>query len=286
MHEAMYYEKRDPGRVVCHLCPNHCHLGESQVGICRARQNRQGKLYALNYGQISSIALDPIEKKPIKRFYPGSYILSVGSFGCNFRCSYCQNWSISQERPDTREITPAELADLAVDYKRRYPNSIGVAYTYAEPMIWYEFVLESARKVKEQGLLNVLVTNGYIETEPLKELLKYIDAINLDIKSYTKDFYRNICCGSLDYILQNTKLMAEQSHLEVTTLLIPGYNDSEQELGSLAGFLAEIDPDIPLHLTRYFPNYKMDLPPTPRETMERAYDAAKKHLNFVYLGNV
>lgn len=286
MREAMYYVKKEQGRVVCLLCFHHCHLDQGQLGICQARRNIVGTLYSLNFGEVSGIALDPIEKKPLKRFRPGTSILSVGSFGCNFRCSYCQNWSISQQRPGTRTISPAELADLAQEYSQSHPDCIGVAYTYSEPMMWYEYVRETARRVKEKGLSNVLVTNGYIEMDPLQELLPYIDAINLDIKAYTEDFYRTLCCGSLPQVLANAKLMAEKCHLEVTTLLIPGQNDGKQEIESLAKFLAEINPDIPLHLTRYFPNYKMDLPPTSRETMESAFGLAKRHLNFVYLGNI
>lgn len=286
MHEAMYYEKQEGRRVICHLCPHHCHLGDGQLGICQVRENHNGTLYSLNYGQCSGFALDPIEKKPLKQFHPGSSILSVGSFGCNFRCSYCQNWSISQERPRTKEITPGELADLAVKYRNREPDCIGVAYTYSEPMMWYEYVLNSAKEVKQRGLVNVLVTNGYIETEPLRQLVPYIDAVNLDIKAYTEDFYRKICRGSLGHVLHNAKIMAEHCHLEVTTLLIPGHNDDVGEIGKLAKFLADIDDNIILHLTRYFPNYKMDLPPTSLDVMEDAYQAAKQYLQFVYLGNV
>ncbi len=286
MHEAMYYETKSEGRVVCYLCPHHCRLGEGQLGICQARQNLQGKLYSLNYGQVSSISLDPIEKKPLRRFQPGSSILSVGSFGCNFRCSYCQNWSISQQKPDTRKISPEELVDLAQQYKNSHPDCIGIAYTYSEPVIWYEYVLDSSRAVKQYGLSNVLVTNGYLEKEPLQELLPYIDAINLDIKSYADDFYRQLCGASLSPVLENARLMAEYCHLEVTTLLIPGKNDTAEEIGALAKFLAEIRPDIPLHLTRYFPNYKMDLPPTPRHSMNQALHEARQYLTHIYLGNV
>jgi len=286
MHEARYYTEKGEGRVLCNLCFHHCNLPEGGLGVCQARMNMGGTLYTLNYGLVSSIALDPIEKKPLKRFRPGSKILSVGSFGCNFRCSYCQNWSISQQRPDTREVDPEELAALALDYSKADPGCIGVAYTYSEPLMWYEYVLDSVKKVREKGLVNVLVTNGYIEVEPLKELLPYLDAINLDIKSYTEDFYLNLCGGTLGHVLGNAKIMAQGSHLEVTTLLIPGYNSGKHEVESLAKFLAEINPDIPLHLTRYFPNYKMDVPATSREVMGEAWEAARQYLNFVYLGNV
>ncbi len=286
VHEAMYFEQKGEGRVVCCLCPHRCRLGEGQLGICQARQNLQGKLYSLNYGQVSSIALDPIEKKSLRHFQPGSSVLSVGSFGCNFRCSYCQNWSISQQKPDTREVSPEELAELALRYASSHPDCIGVAYTYSEPVIWYEYVLDSARRVKQNGLSNVLVTNGYLEKEPLQELLPYIDAINLDIKSYTDDFYRQMCGGFLSHVLDNARLMAGYCHLEVTTLLIPGKNDTAKEIGALAKFLAEIKPDIPLHLTRYFPNYKMDLPPTPRQSMNRALREARQYLKYVHPGNV
>lgn len=286
MKEAGYYEKRDGGRVVCVLCPHNCHLADGGVGVCQARKNHGGTLYSLNYGQISSLALDPIEKKPIKMFKAGSSVLSAGSFGCNFRCGYCQNWSISQEHPGTRKVLPEELVDLARKYAHSNPHCIGLAYTYSEPAIWYEYVLDCARLAKKAGMDNILVTNGYIEPEPLRELLPHIDAINLDIKSYTEDFYRQLCGGSLHRVLANAKVMAESCHLEVTTLLVPGYNDDPKEIAQLAKFIAGIDSGIPLHLTRYFPNYKMELPPTARETMQTAYDAASKFLRHVFLGNI
>ncbi|HEX3015521.1 MAG TPA: AmmeMemoRadiSam system radical SAM enzyme [Desulfobacteria bacterium] len=286
MHEALYYDKKEDGRVVCLLCPHHCHLADGQLGTCQARQNVRGGLMSLNYGECSGIALDPIEKKPLHRFHPGSTVLSVGSFGCNFRCSYCQNWSISQEKPETRTISPDELAELAIAYHKRYPACIGVAYTYSEPMIWYEFVLDCAKEVKRRGLANILVTNGYIETAPLRELLKYIDAINLDIKSYQDDFYHQVCGGALNTVLVNAELMAAACHLEVTTLLIPGHNDGAEEIKQLSQFLAQINRDIPLHLTRYFPNYQLNLPPTPRETMQQAARTARQYLNDVSLGNI
>jgi pyruvate formate lyase activating enzyme len=285
MYEALHYENKGD-RVVCQLCPHNCRLTESQVGICQVRKNIEGKLYALNYGMCSSIALDPIEKKPLKRFFPGSYVLSLGAFGCNFRCSYCQNWNISQEVPQTRQLSPQQLGDLAQNYHKEDPKCIGVAYTYSEPLVWYEFVLDSAKQVRKQGLKNILVTNGYIKPDPLSELLKYIDAVNLDIKGFTEAYYAKFCGGKLENVLDNVKLIDSMCHLEVTTLLVPGENDSEQEVEALAKFLSGVNPEIPLHLTRYFPNYKLDLHPTPLETMEEAYQVAKKYLHYVYLGNV
>ncbi len=285
MHEALHYETKGE-HIVCLLCPHGCRLKESQLGRCQVRQNVEGKLYSLNYALCSSIAMDPIEKKPLNRFFPGSYVLSVGSYGCNFTCSYCQNWSISQEIPPTREISAQQLADLAQKYHREYPKCIGVAYTYSEPLIWYEFVLDSAQRVKRYGLNNVLVTNGYIRPEPLSRLLEYIDAVNLDIKGFSQAYYAKFCGGRLENVLDNVTLIADRCHLEVTTLLVPGENDSEQEIEALAQFLAGINPQIPLHLTRYFPNYHLDLPPTPRTTMEQAYKIAKRHLQYVYLGNL
>ncbi len=286
MHEAKYYTKGQNNILECLLCPHHCHMADGQVGICRVRQNNGGNLFSLNYGLCSGLALDPIEKKPLQHFHPGSSVLSVGSFGCNFRCAYCQNWSISQAEPVTRPIEPGQLADMAVDYHTKHAECIGVAYTYSEPLVWYEYVLDSAREVRRRGLVNVLVTNGYIETEPLQALLPYIDAINLDVKAYREDFYRNICHGSLQHVLRNAELMARQCHLEVTTLVITGQNDSPGEIAKLAEFLAKIDDGIILHLTRYFPNYKMELPPTSLASMDAAYRAAKEYLKFVYLGNV
>lgn len=285
MKEALYYEKLDNGRVRCLLCPHGCVLPQDGTGVCRARRNMDGRLYSLNYSRVTSVALDPIEKKPLYRFRPGSLILSAGTFGCNLKCSWCQNWTIAHTDARTMELTPAGLADLAKQYASR--GSIGVAYTYNEPSIWYEFVFDTARLVREQGFVNVLVTNGFINPEPLEQLLPYIDAMNIDVKAFTEEFYGKYCKGSLSSVMDTVERAARSCHVEVTTLVIPGLNDSPEEIERLAAWLASISPDIVLHLSRFFPCYRMnDIMPTPRQTLENARSSAMKHLEHVLLGNI
>lgn len=285
MKEALYYEKLDNGRVRCLLCPHGCVLPQDGTGVCRARRNMDGRLYSLNYSRVTSVALDPIEKKPLHRFRPGSLILSAGTFGCNLKCSWCQNWTIAHTDARTMELTPAGLADLAKQYASR--GSIGVAYTYNEPSIWYEFVFDTARLVREQGFVNVLVTNGFINPEPLEQLLPYIDAMNIDVKAFTEEFYGKYCKGSLSSVMDTVERAARSCHVEVTTLVIPGLNDSPEEIERLAAWLASISPDIVLHLSRFFPCYRMnDIMPTPRQTLENARSSAMKHLEHVLLGNI
>jgi len=284
MQEARYYEKLDDQLVWCHLCPQNCKIKPRKKGICRARQNRDGLLYTLNYGRLTSWGIDPIEKKPLHRFYPGSMIFSVGTFGCNFRCGFCQNWEIAHGDPPTKEVTAEELVGIALDARRA--GSIGIAYTYSEPMIWYEFVYDTAKRAHQEGLKNVLVTNGFVQKEPLMELLPFIDAMNIDVKAFTDEFYRKTCGGRLEPVLRTVELAHQSCHVEITTLVVPGMNDSEEEISSLVDWIASLDPSIPLHLSRYFPRYKFDLPPTPIDTLKRAKEIALKKLKYVYLGNV
>jgi pyruvate formate lyase activating enzyme len=282
---AQYFEKIEESKVHCFLCPHHCVIKPGKVGACRARKNMEGDLYSLNYGRVASISMDPIEKKPLYRFEPGSQILSAGTFGCNLKCSFCQNWSIAHKDARTVEITSEELVDKAGGLKDE--GNIGIAYTYNEPSIWYEFVLDTAKLAHHKGMKNVMVTNGFIEEEPLRELLPHIDAMNIDVKGYTTAFYKDICKGVLEDVKRTVEIAARQCHIEVTTLVIPGLNDAVEEIDALSRWLAGISEEIPLHLSRFFPNYEMqDIPPTPRETLTKARDAAMKHLKFVYLGNV
>ncbi|NLU52985.1 MAG: AmmeMemoRadiSam system radical SAM enzyme [Clostridiaceae bacterium] len=283
--KAQYYIKLEDGLVHCTLCPHNCHIENGKTGLCGVRANKGGHLYAESYGLISSMALDPIEKKPLYHFFPGSKILSVGSYGCNFRCSYCQNYSISMERPDTVYISPESLVYKAFDLKDS--GNIGLAYTYNEPFINYEYVLDCCKLAKEKNLKNVLVTNGYVQEAPLKEILPFVDAMNIDLKSFSDDFYKRICKGKVEYVKQTIEISAISCHVEVTCLIIPGLNDSEEEISALTSFIAGISSDIPLHLTRFFPRYKMtDREPTPVETLKKLYAIAKKKLKHVYLGNV
>jgi len=286
--EAMFYEKLDQKRVHCYLCPHNCHIQPEGRGIFGVRKNKDGILYSLNYGLVSSIGMDPIEKKPLHRFYPGSFILSVGSVGCNFKCSFCQNFSIAQVKPEEvhlQYVSGAELVSKAASLSEE--GNIGIAYTYNEPSIWYEYVCETAMLAKEKGLKNVLVTNGYISPEPLEKLLPYIDAMNIDLKAFNERFYKELAKGGLEEVKATIQKSAERCHVEVTTLIIPDWNDSAEEMEQEAKWLASLSPDIPLHLSRYFPKYEMyDKPPTPLETLKNLKQVADRYLKYVYLGNV
>ena len=270
----------------CELCFHHCALDEGQTGLCRARACQDGKIVSLNYGKLTSLALDPIEKKPLRRFHPGSLILSVGSFGCNLRCPFCQNHEISLAGDSgipTVEVSPEQLAAKAAELVPQ--GNIGVAYTYNEPLIGYEYVQNCAALVHEQGMINVLVTNGTVEEEPWRALLPLIDASNIDLKGFTPAWYRQLG-GNLETVKRSIALAAERCHVEVTTLLIPGENDSEEEIRELARWLASISSEIPLHLSRFFPRYRMlDRPPAPVEQVCRLAETARRYLSYVYTGN-
>lgn len=283
MQEVKLYEKVGD-KLKCRLCPHGCLLKPQQTGICLARKNSGEKIVSLNYGKITSLALDPIEKKPFKRFMPGSVILSAGSFGCNFKCEFCQNYEISQQEADFRILSPQQLADIALSMVK--DGNIGIAFTYNEPLIWYEFVYDCSKINKEQGLKNVLVTNGYINKEPMEALLPFIDAMNIDLKSFEPKFYRDICKGSLAPVMSTIEMCAKSCHVEVTTLIIPGYNDSDEQIASLSEWLAALSPELPLHLTAYHPDYRMEIPPqTSRERLYELADVAKTSLHYVYCGN-
>jgi pyruvate formate lyase activating enzyme len=285
MKLAMYYEKANETDVRCMLCPHGCYLKPGQTGICLARRNIDGELFSLNYGKVTALALDPIEKKPLVNFHPGSYILSAGSFGCNLKCSFCQNWQIYQSEPESAEITPEELVNKALALMKK--GNIGIAYTYNEPSIWYEYVHDCSVLAHEKGLLNVLVTNGYIRREPMEKLLPLTDAMNIDLKAFEPGFYSSVCKGKIDFVKETIRLCSEACHVEVTNLLIPGQNDSEEEVSALAGWLAEQSPDITLHLTAYHPDYRMREPrPMGRERVFELVNIAKKSLKNVYAGNV
>lgn len=273
-------------KATCPLCFHRCSLDDGQTGLCRARGNRNGTVIPLNYGALTSLALDPIEKKPLRRFHSGSLILSAGSFGCNLRCPFCQNHSISMAGEGelyAEDWTPEALANLAAELQPR--GSIGVAYTYNEPLVGYEFVRDCARAVRQRGLLNVLVSNGTMEEAPLRTLLAYIDAANIDLKGFDEAWYRRLG-GDLETVKRSIAVASEYCHLEVTTLLVPGENDSEDEIRAMAKWLSGISPDIALHLTRFFPRYRMsDRPATPVKTVYRLAELARESLRWVYAGN-
>ena len=278
--EALFYEKQGD-KISCKLCPHNCLITAGEHGKCNVRINREGKLYTINYGEITSIAQDPIEKKPLYHFKPGSNILSVGSFGCNFSCGFCQNYSISQGRASSEYISPEKLVEIC----KSLEDNIGVAFTYNEPSIWYEYVYNASKLLKEtlKDINIVLVTNGYIKEEPLKMLLPYVDAMNIDLKAFNNKYYKDICGGSVTPVMDTIKIASKECHVEVTTLLVNGENDSSGEIEEIAGFIASLNKDIPLHLSRYFPNYKMENPATKVEVMFEDRDIAKKYLNYVYI---
>lgn len=284
----MYYEKLAANTVKCLLCPHECVISEGRTGICRVRRNLSGVLRAESFGKVSALALDPIEKKPLYHFYPGQKILSAGSYGCNLRCPFCQNYEIAQSDVDVmsaRNLAPEELVQEAAslfDY-----GNIGLAFTYNEPFVWYEYVLETAKLARERGLKTVLVTNGMVNEEPLLELLPWIDAMNIDLKAFSENFYRNLIRGDLSAVKRTIELSCGKCHIEVTTLVIPGMNDDPREMEELSSWLASVDKDIILHLNRFFPRYRMtDTENTPRATLDKLEKIARHHLKHVHLGNI
>lgn len=279
--ECMYYEKMEDNLVRCLLCPHRCIIKDGNTGICRVRKNVEGTLISLNYGKITSYAYDPIEKKPLYHFYPGSNILSIGSFGCNLACDFCQNWEIAHEESLTMEIEDEDVIILG-----RARGSIGIAYTYNEPTISYEYVYHMAKLARREGLKNVLVTNGYINDEPLERLLPHIDAMNIDLKAIRDDYYKTICKGSLEPVLKTIQQAVGKTHVEITTLIVEGKNSSYEEIEELAKWISSIDKSIPLHLSKYFPAYKMKLPETTYDTLVKAKKIARDYLDYVYIGNV
>lgn len=284
MKKGAYWHFEADGLVVCDLCPHACRLTEGRKGICRARACVDGELVAEGYGLISSANVDPIEKKPLYHFLPGSGIFSIGGWGCNFGCVFCQNWTISQSGVHPgREYTPREIVDSACD-----AGVVSVAYTYNEPLVNIEFVSDCARLARERGLKNVLVTNGYINPGPGADILQLIDALNVDIKSMEEGFYRKQCKGTLKPVLDFcVQAVRAGRHLEITNLLIPGLNDGEEQVRELALWIAEnLGTGVPLHLSGYYPQYKMELPATPSQALERSRAICASVLDHVYVGNV
>lgn len=289
MKEGLWYRHLPEGKVYCSLCPHECIFAPGGKGKCRVRQNIDGTLIAANYGKAGGYALDPIEKKPLYHFHPGTQVLSVGAKGCNFRCEFCQNWQLAQGQGDRQEVevTPFGLIS-AVERYRSYYEVIGLAYTYSEPMMWYEFVLDASRLAKENGMKNVIVTNGFINEKPLKQVLPYLDAFNIDIKAFSEEFYQKVVHGSLAPVLKTAERAKNYGcHVEITTLLIPNLNDSSEEISKLAKWVGTtLGKDTPMHFSRYFPNHRMKLDPTPVEVLERAREIAMEEVNYVYLGNL
>jgi len=286
VQKARFYCKEDH-KIRCLLCPRRCLIDDGQTGVCGVRESIEGELYSVNYGCLAAAHWDPVEKKPLYHFHPGRSILSLGTYGCNLLCSFCQNWTLARGRPGHADdvISPADvLAMLSREGSRE--KTLGVAYTYNEPTIWYEFIYDTARLLHGHGYRNVLVTNGYIEQEPLQKLLPFIDAMNIDVKAFSDSFYKQYCHGLRKPVIETVETAVKACHVEITCLLIPSLNDSPAEQEALAGWLGGLSSDLVLHYSRYFPQYKLDLPPTPRDAMEQTREIARKHLNYVYLGNI
>jgi pyruvate formate lyase activating enzyme len=277
---AKYWKVHSDNSLECTLCPHHCKIGEGHYGRCGVRLNQDQILYTTSYGKVVSYAYDPIEKKPLARFESGSTVFSIGTSGCNFNCKFCQNHELVHFKGSCRQTTPSEAINMAMQN-----GSIGIAYTYNEPTIWFEYVLDCCKLAKQYGLVNVLVTNGYIEEAPLLELLPYIDAMNIDLKSYSDDFYRELCDGHLSPVLNTISKCIGQTHVELTFLLIDGQNTNPEMLESAFKWVGELNRDIPVHISRYFPAYQMTVPKTRLDTLAMARDLAEKYLNYVYIGN-
>jgi pyruvate formate lyase activating enzyme len=283
IQNAAYWQK-EGSQIRCNLCPHHCLLSKGKKGICSVRLNEAGTLKTENFGEITAMHVDPVEKKPLYHFKPGKRILSVGTYGCNLSCDFCQNYSIAHYRSKSEFLPPDQLAASCTVPD----NNIGIAFTYNEPVVWFEYILETAKILKKAypDLSIVLVTNGYIEAAPLEELLPYVDAMNIDLKSMQQRYYHRICGGSLQPVLRTIEMSYTRCHIEVTTLLVNGLNDTEEEIEEIAAFISNLDKNIPLHISRYFPAYKMSRPATDIEVIKRAAVIAKKHLHYVYLGNM
>ncbi|MFU8780784.1 MAG: AmmeMemoRadiSam system radical SAM enzyme [Kiritimatiellia bacterium] len=283
-NSRQWFEPYDDAQWRCKLCPHQCVLRNGNTGRCRVRGVRDGQPVDLSYGQISAQQVDPIEKKPLFHFLPGSHVYSIGGYGCNFRCPFCQNWQIAQcRRKEARIWQPDEIVAAAIQNKCR-----GIAYTYNEPIIAYPFVMDTARLARKAGLCNILVTNGFIQQAPAAQLLQAIDAINLDIKSMEDAFYRNQCRGRLDPVLAFARQADEAGvHLEITNLMITGLNDAPQRVQELASWIAtNLSPQTVLHITAYHPAFEMHIPRTPSQTILAARSIAQKHLTYVYCGNI
>jgi pyruvate formate lyase activating enzyme len=290
MKEALLYEKLENNFVHCFLCAHHCKIAEGKFGFCGVRQNIKGTLYTHVYGRPCALHVDPIEKKPLYHFFPGSFSFSIATIGCNFHCNFCQNWEISQARIrdgveiDKENVFPEEVVKEAIKNKCK-----GISYTYTEPTIFFEYAYETAKLAKTKGLYNNFVTNGYMTKECLEMIKPYLDAANVDLKFFKEDSYKKICAGNLQPVLDSIKIMHRLGiWVEVTTLVVPGENDSEEELRDIAEFLVSVDKNIPWHVSRFHPDYKLtDRAPTPEATLKKAVKIGQDEgLSFVYAGNV
>lgn len=288
MKIALFYQKLDNQKVQCHLCPHNCILSDGKLGVCGVRRNTSGDLYAETYEKVSAIHFDPIEKKPLYHFFPGKTILSIGSVGCNLSCSFCQNCDISQTIVDDfswfKHYSVGEIIDIAINRK----DNAGISFTYNEPTIHYEYMLEIATEIKMKKIYSVMVSNGFINPDPLKKLIPVMDAFNIDLKAFTEEFYKKQTKSDLKPVLDTLKLINESGrHLEITNLVIPTLNDDPLTFGKMIDWIyKELGEYSILHLSRYFPHHKMTITGTPLSTLERLFNIAKEKLHYVYLGNV
>ncbi|MCM8819145.1 MAG: AmmeMemoRadiSam system radical SAM enzyme [Candidatus Omnitrophica bacterium] len=288
LKEASFYKKLENKFVQCFLCPKTCVIGPGKYGFCRARKNIDGTLYSMGYSNPCSVAIDPVEKKPFFHFLPGTNTFSIASSGCSLRCKFCQNWEISQYSPEeTRNyhLPPEKVVEYAIKY-----NCPSIAYTYSEPVNFYEYMIDTAKIAKEKGIKNIVHTAGFINPEPLEQICKYLDAVNVDLKGFNKNFYRNVCEGELDVVLNTLKILKKNRiWIEITNLIIPGYNDKPEEIKKMCIWIKEnLGESVPLHFSRFHPMYLMKhIPSTPVNTLEMAVRIAKEvGLKYVYIGNV
>ncbi len=289
IEESLLYEKLDDKKVHCFLCSHHCKILPDKFGICKVRQNRDGELYTHVYGEVIASHIDPIEKKPLYHFLPGSNSYSIATAGCNLKCDFCQNWQISQVSKEDDSIAGYELTPEQIVKKAKKNGCKSISYTYTEPTIFFEYAYDTARLAKETGIYNNFVTNGYMTKEALEKIRPYLDACNVDLKSFDDGFYKRMCKARLKPVLDSVKTMKELGiWVEITTLIVPGQNDSDKELEDIAGFMVSLGPEIPWHISRFHPDYKyLDSPPTSIETLRKAKEIGEKAgLRYIYLGNV
>jgi len=288
MKIARYQETIQRYQARCNLCPHNCVIADGKTGRCHVRENAEGDIYLKTYGIVSSMGFDPIEKKPLYHFYPGKYIFSIGSYGCNLKCRFCQNWEISQSVPDhyakMKKFRPEDLVSMAAERR----DNIGIAFTYNEPAVWFEFMMDIAGIAKSRGMKTVMVTNGFINPEPLDELLEVIDAFNVDLKAFTEEFYRSQTLSLLEPVKNALRqIKTRGKHLEITNLVIPGLNDQMKDFTEMIRWISgNLGNDTILHLSRYFPNYKLTQPATSADDLKRLFEVAKSKLKYVYLGNL
>jgi pyruvate formate lyase activating enzyme len=286
--EAAFYTKSDNKTVQCNLCPHNCMIAVGKHGTCRVRKNQDGVLISENYGKLCSFRFDPVEKKPLYHYYPGSQIFSIGSVGCNLKCKFCQNHEISQcsvdEYPFLKALTPQEIVGIV----EKHGNNCGIAYTYNEPIVWYEYMMNIARLAQSMGIKNAVVTNGFINSEPLDELLSVIDAFSVDLKAFTEPFYKNLTSSALEPVKETLITISRKNkHLEITNLVITNQNNNEDDFSDMVQWISnELGVNTVLHISRYFPTYRLNEPSTDTDVLLRFHSIAKKYLNYVYLGNI